>query len=526
VATSSPFLDGAPIDRRSDVEARAKLVRGILEAVPGGVVHVALDGSIIEANSEALRFLGLATVGALDGVGCTEVPRHSVLDDVEATTLREDGLPCPVSEHPIARVLAAGEAQPPVTIGMRQKDGAISWALFRSVPTRDAQGNVSGAIATFIDVTERKRADDELRRSEATWRALAQNLPDFVVIVNREARIQWISHLLPHHRLENVIGTQSYTYIAPDYLDEWRTRFETALETREVIRFDTCSTSPTGTRIWYETTFVPIIEAPGTRVEHLLMVARDITTRRTMTARLAEKERLASIGMLSASVAHEIMNPLTSVLANLDFALSDRCPPGARKTKALLDAREGAARMQQIVWDLRALGRTGTEDLFYVDVRSVIETALRLVGPDVAKNVAVKVDLPEVPGVLASESRLCQVFINLLINAAQAMVDRPTDERTIIVRTHSDDDANLVGVDISDTGSGITPENLGRIFDPFFTTKPTGTGLGLSISKESLERMGGRLEVRSEAGVGTTFTVWLSTTRVPARGAAPPPPSR
>jgi signal transduction histidine kinase len=163
------------------------------------------------------------------------------------------------------------------------------------------------------------------------------------------------------------------------------------------------------------------------------------------------------------------------------------------------------------VRDLRALGRTGTEELFYVDVQSSIEAALRLAGPEVARNVAVWVELADVPGVLASESRLCQVFINLLVNAAQAMVDRPIAEREIRVGMRSDDPAGLVGVDVSDTGFGIVDADLGRIFDPFFTTKRSGTGLGLSISKESVENMGGRIDVVSTRGVGTTFTVWLPT---------------
>ena len=131
------------------------------------------------------------------------------------------------------------------------------------------------------------------------------------------------------------------------------------------------------------------------------------------------------------------------------------------------------------------------------------------------------VDLTDIPGVLASESRLCQVFINLFVNAAQAMGDLPAGERQIRVQMRSDESAGLVGIEVADTGPGIDPTNLGRIFEPFFTTKRTGTGLGLSITRDSLEQMGGRIDVTSEPGRGTTFVVWLSTRRQHTKRPAP-----
>jgi PAS domain S-box-containing protein len=500
-------------DFHSDIRQRADLLKVVLDAVPGGVVHVGADGSIVQANAEALRILGMR----FNEATCRFV------SDWDPETINEDGSPCPASEYPVAKVLATGEPQEARTIGVRRPDGHLSWAVFRAIPALDpATGKQTGAIVTFLDITERKDAEDQLRRSEARWRSLAENHPDFVVIANREMTIQSINRVLPQFEAERVIGSPAYQYIHEDHVEDWKKYFQQALETKSAQHFDTRAFGPGGESVWYETILVPIPEGEASApipVERVLIVGRDITERRTMIAKLAEKERLASVGMLSASVAHEIMNPLTYVLANLDFALSDRCPPGARQTKSILDARDGAARMQQIVWDLRSLGRGGSEDLFYVDVRAVLETAVRLAGPEVAKNVAVHLDLAEVPGVLASESRLCQVFINLLMNAAQSLSSSSDttasglSAREIRIRTRVDEARSLVGVDVSDTGIGIEPEHLGRIFDPFFTTKRSGTGLGLSISKESLERMGGRIEVSSTRGAGTTFTVWLSTTR-------------
>lgn len=478
-----------------------ELVQRIIEAVPGGVVHVAVDGSVQSANGEALRILGFR----YDDV------TKRYINDWTPQTIHEDGSPCPLEDYPVAKVLATGKADGPITIGIRRPDGETSWAVFRAVPVHDERGKLDGAVVTFLDITERKEQEEQLRASENKWRSLAENLPDFVVIVDRKGTFLSVNRVIPEMTEEQVLGTCVFDYVEDTYRDGYRRTFAGALETRQAARFETRGVGPGRKTVWYESIFVPLVER-GT-CERMLIVARNITERRAMLASLAEKERLASVGMVAASVAHEIMNPLTYVLANLDFVTGERALEEPRRTKALAEAREGAKRMQQIVWDLRALGRAGGEELFYVDARSVLESALRLSGPEVGRAARVTLDLQEVPGVLASESRLCQVFINLLVNAAQSMEDRPAPEREIKVRTRHDDAANLVAVDIADKGVGIAADPVERVFEPFYTTKRAGTGLGLSISKDFVERMGGRIAVESTVGKGTTFTVWLSTTR-------------
>lgn len=478
-----------------------ELVQRIIEAVPGGVVHVGTDGSIQRANTEALRILGFHY---------DDVTKRYIAD-WDPQTLHEDGSPCPLEDYPVAKVLATGKPDGPITIGIKRPDGQVSWAVFRAVPVRDADGKLEGAVVTFLDITERKVQEEKLRVSEEKWRLLAANLPDFVVIVDRKGTFLQVNRVTAGITEAQVLGSCMFDYVDATYRDDHRRLFEAAIETRAPTRHETPAVVAGNKTVWYESVFVPLVE--GGAIERILIVARDITERRSMLASLAEKERLASVGMVAASVAHEIMNPLTYVLANLEFATGQRQIDDARRTKALDEAREGAKRMQQIVWDLRALGRAGGEELFYVDARSVLETALRLSGPEVARTSRVTLDLQEVPGVLASESRLCQVFINLLVNAAQSMEDRPNDEREIKVCTRHDEAASLVAIDIADKGVGIEPAYLERVFEPFYTTKQSGTGLGLSISRDIVERMGGRIGVESNLGKGTTFTVWLSTSR-------------
>ncbi len=490
-----------------------ELVRRILDAVPGGVVHVAKDGSIRSANPDALRILGIRY----------DVLLKRFITDFDPETIREDGSPFPAAEYPVAIVLTTGKAAGPTTIGVRKQNGELSWAVFRAEPVLDADGQLAGAVVTFLDITERKRIEEERQRSEQKWRVLAQHLPDFVLVTDREGKILFINRVHSQFEMEKVVSSSAFDFIDPAGADEYRRIFAETIETQKTANIEARAYGPEGKFVWYDTQIVPMVE--GGEVKSVLIVSHDMTERRHMLAGLAEKERLASVGMLAASVAHEIMNPLTYVLANLDFVVGERSVDPARNTKALVDAREGAQRMQQIVWDLRALGRSGGEELFYVDARSVLEIALRLSGPEVARTASVVLDLGEVPCVLASESRLCQVFINLLVNAAQAMESRAPEGRQIRVKSHHDESAGLVGIEVIDNGEGMSAERMARIFEPFYTTKAAGTGLGLSICRDIVERMGGRIDVVSDPGSGTAFTVWLSTTRrVQAPVAAPSSP--
>jgi PAS domain S-box-containing protein len=490
-----------------------ELVRRLLEAVPGGVVHVAPDGAILRASPEARRLLGLA----FDEASQRYLPPFFDRSRGDHAAHGEDGAPVSRADHPVTKALATAQSQPSTTLAMRAPDAATSWTVWRAEPVLDADGNVTGAIATFLDVTERRRAEEELRFSADRWRGLAENLPDFVMLAERDGTIVSINRVLPHLDEAKVVGAKLFDFLDPSVRAAYARELTQALDTRTSLRLETRGEGPEGSVVWYETQLVPLVEGGGAAAR-VLVVSRDVTERRGMLASLAEKERLASVGMLAASVAHEIMNPLTYVLANLDLVVGERSVDPERRARAVIEAREGARRMQQIVWDLRALGRAGGDELFYVDARSVLEIALRLSGPDVQRTASVLLDLGDVPGVFASESRLCQVFINLLVNAAHAMEKLAPESRELRIRTRYDDHTGLVGVDVSDNGEGIPADRLPRLFEPFYTTKRDGTGLGLSICRDIVERMGGRIDVASTLGAGTTFTVWLSTTR-------PAPPS-
>jgi PAS domain S-box-containing protein len=255
-----------------------------------------------------------------------------------------------------------------------------------------------------------------------------------------------------------------------------------------------------------------------------------------LTTQLAQADRLAAMGTLAAGVAHEINNPLAYVMASQSFMgetlgrLRERVtdPALAELADALRDAREGTERVRQIVRDLRTFSRVDDARTGPVELPAVLESSLAMARSELKHRAAVTKDFRPVPLVLASEAKLGQVFLNLLINAAQAIPPGHADENEIHLATSTDATGRAV-VEVSDTGPGIPPELRERVFEPFFTTKRIGegTGLGLSICRNIVKAAGGEISVHpATAGHGALFRVLLPAAPRASRTATPPPPTR
>jgi PAS domain S-box-containing protein len=272
----------------------------------------------------------------------------------------------------------------------------------------------------------------------------------------------------------------------------------------------------------------------------VVLIARDMTERNNITATMIETDRMATIGILAAGVGHEINNPLAYVLANLEFVTGEldgllaEIPPAASERlapriadlrQALTDTTHGAERVRDIVQDLRMFSRGDDEKVTFVDVRQVLDSSLRMAAVQMRQRATIVKEYGEVPLVVANESRLGQVFLNVVVNAAQALPDRPSGGNRITLRTR--EEKRDVIVEIADTGAGIPADVLPRIFEPFFTTKAAGhgTGLGLSICRKIIRTLGGDITVTSVPGEGTTFAMKLpratADSTVPVSGAPP-----
>jgi two-component system, NtrC family, sensor kinase len=271
-------------------------------------------------------------------------------------------------------------------------------------------------------------------------------------------------------------------------------------------------------------------------------ITRDL---KAANEQILQSEKLASIGQLAAGVAHEINNPISFVYTNLGslrgyvadllavldtYALADPLLAADPEVQARIaavkkatdleyvrqdietlvaESIDGAERVRRIVQDLRDFSRAGTNDWHLADLHAALDSTLTVVRNEIKYKAEVVKCYGELPPVECVVTQLNQVFLNLLLNAAQAIA-----ERGVILLT-SGCTGDEVWIAIADTGNGIPPENLSRIFDPFFTTKPAGvgTGLGLSVSYGIVDRHGGRIDVASKVGEGTTFTIHLPVRR-------------
>ncbi len=286
----------------------------------------------------------------------------------------------------------------------------------------------------------------------------------------------------------------------------------------------------------------PPDDNPSTLREQLRRAEEALRERDAAIAKLALADRISSAETLAAGIAHELNNPLAYVMANLAF-LADGCarvaailsgaprspddPDLAAQLKdAMREARSGAERMRAVIRDLKTFASGDRERQGPVDLRPVLDSCVNLAWNEIRSRAHVARDLAPIPAVLGNEGCLGQLFLNLIVNAAQAIPAGRPDDHEIRISTRTLPDGRAA-VEVSDTGCGIPPANLARIFDPFFTTKGPGvaTGLGLSICHTIVSSVGGAIEVESDVGRGSKFLVLLppapppAPTPVPAQGA-------
>jgi len=505
-------------DRRTRSQGEQELAT-TFNSIAEAVIATDRTGKITRMNPVAEALTGWRLAEAMG------LPLLSVFRIVEASGR--------VPDSKVSRVLDAGPSGIPEEATLIGKDGGERPIAHSSAPIRDEQGNTLGVVIVFRDITGERRAQEALLVSEERLRMISRATNDAVwdwdMVSNKVVRNECMASLFGYHAEQ----------IGPD-VAWWSDRVHP--DDRERVFGVVSRALAGGAEAWsveyrfrlgdgsygdvFDRAFV-MRDGGGVPVR-AIGAMMDNTERKQMQDRLVLADRMASLGTLAAGVAHEINNPLAYVIANIGFAAENLRGGPEEVERALEEALEGAERVRRIVRDLKALSRAEDDRRGPVDIRSVLESTIHMAENAIRHRARLIRALDDVPPVLANESRLGQVFLNLIINAVEAVPEGAADNNEIQVSTRSDEPGRVV-IAVSDTGPGIPKEIIGRIFDPFFTSKPVGegTGLGLAICHGIVTQLGGEIRVESEVGKGSTFSVVLPAAAVPevTLRATPVPPS-
>lgn len=421
-----------------------------------------------------------------------------------------------------ARVTLADRANPataPTPRALRGGNGTRRVCLVHVMELGDCYALV------VRDAGDLHEALDRVARSEASFRAVIESSPD-AIVVHHLGRIVYANKTLRETwggPIERLLGMKAIDLVHPDDAPVVAARQQALMEGAELtpyiderlLRFDGS--------VWLAQVGAVNVVYEGK--PSVLVVARDVTDQRSIETRLGQADRMVALGTLAAGVAHEIGNPLTYMLLRLDAA-GVRTSELRRATAAtqaelvptvdelaghVAAVIDGARRVRNIVSELKVFAR-GDDAPDRLDITVPLERALSMAEHEL-KNVELERDLTAVPPVLASDGKLTQVFLNLVLNAIHAVRDAGTADPRIQIRVWAEGGETRVA--ISDTGVGISAEDVARVFDPFFSTRPPGegVGLGLAITQSIVASLGGVLRVDSRPGTGSTFTVALPSLR-------------
>jgi two-component system cell cycle sensor histidine kinase/response regulator CckA len=411
------------------------------------------------------------------------------------------------------------------------------WFAIKASPTQ-----AGGLSIYFRDVTERRKANDELLRQWHTFDTALSHTPDFTYTFDLKGRFTYVNRALLslwQKSLEESLGKNFFDLGYPEELaGQLQRQIQQVIETRQPVRDHTHFTGPTGETRQYEYIFVPVLSNDGA-VEAVAGSTRDATERIQAEEREREREeqfresaRLESLGIMAGGVAHDFNNLLTGILGNASLLAEGAQPRDRSLANDIVLAAERAA---ELVKQMLAYSGKGRLVVDVVDLNSLIQENLALLRASISRNVNFELQLgSDACFIEADRAQIQQVAMNLIINASEAIGDSPG---TITVRTASTTrtvssfniylqaaapPGRYVLLEVADSGSGMNPEMLKRIFDPFFTTKFTGRGLGLAAVLGIVRGHQGDIEVVSQVGLGTTFRILLpATERTASRGAGP-----
>jgi len=422
-----------------------------------------------------------------------------------------------------------GEYAGDVEFRVVRTDGSVRWMLAHAVPVRNDAGEVYRIAGVCSDVSERKKAESELRAREDYYRTILENIVDAVFVADSEGRM-----LDANPRAFELTGYSRDELLRLRVIDTYPPEDRVAGEAR-VAAVVGGKPSIAERRLLRKDGTVLIVETNASLLPdgRMLGTVRDITERRQLEAQLRQAQKMEAIGRLAGGVAHDFNNVLTAVFGYVDL-LSEELPQDSGAQKDLLEVRKAAERAASLTRQLLAFSRQQVLEPVVLELNELVTDFEKMLHRVIGEDVELRLSLGrDIGNVRADPGQIHQVIMNLVVNARDAM---PTGGKLTIetanaelTETYADlhkpvAPGPYVMIAVSDTGSGMTPETQARIFEPFFTTKEKGkgTGLGLSTVYGIIKQSGGYVWVYSEVGQGTTFKVYLPRVDAPADTLAKP----
>ena len=505
-----------------DLLARDKKIRRLVDANIVGIIIWEVEGRILEANDEFLRMVGYDR------------------EDLSAGRLHRTPLTPPEWRDRDARTVAElkriGTAQPFEKEYVR-KDGSrvpvlIGGAMFEE--------GTSQGVGFVLDLTERKRAEEALRQSEERFRTLVQFSFDVYWETDAQHRFthqEFAESLADAPALGFEIGKTRWEvpYLEPDH-EAWSKHRETLDAHLPFRDFELARPGPDGSKRYVSVSGLPVFDETGRFVGYR-GVGRHITERkraeealRSAQAELAHANRVATMGQLTASVAHEVNQPIAATVLNAQAALRwlGAQPPNLNEVRRSLgQITDNSKRAGDVIGRIRALIKKAPPQKEALEINEAILEVIALTRGEVVQNgISVRTQLAEgLPLIQADRVQLQQVILNLIVNAVQAMSGASEETLELLISTVGDA-SNGIHVSLRDSGPGLDPASLERLFDAFYTTKSSGLGMGLSICRSIIEAHGGRIWAGANEPRGAVFQFTLPLERdesIPARHVRPNP---
>ena len=492
-----------------EILKREEQVSLLLDSTAEGIYGLDLSGNITFCNAASLAMLGYSSAAGLLGKDAHALVHHT----------HADGTAGPQDECGMILAFRKGVRSHVDDEILWRADGTSFSTEYWSYPVRK-NGRLVGSVVTFLDVTERRRAEGAIRASEQRIRALMENANDAIVVTSTEGIIletnRAADELYGRSRVDT-LGTHFCETHVPEERERVREIFGTVLRQGSVQGFESLALRGDGRRVPVE---LSVAQVEIGEECLLLAIIRDVSERRLLEDQVRHAQKMEAIGRLAGGVAHDFNNLLTVILGYSDFVRAQLSPDNPLLSD-VEEIRKAGERAAGLTRQLLAFSRTQVLVPELLDVNTVVTDTNRMLRRVIGEDVDLRTVCDPAAGrVRADRDQLEQVLMNLAVNARDAM----PGGGSLTIETHGmefdeayaeehvgEQPGPYVMLAVSDTGVGIDVETKARIFEPFFTTKETGkgTGLGLATVYGIVKQSGGFIWVYSEPGRGTTFKIYL-----------------